>query len=140
GSGSAWVRDPIDPTCNNIATCQNHIPANRIDQNALNLLKQFPLPTNGLLASNFAVNPVTQDSNHQGDVRVDQYLSQNDSMFVRFSKARSATLVPAPYGGVIDGSQFGGGDQTVNVNTLAASWTHILSSTTVAEARFGWYS
>jgi hypothetical protein len=34
-------------------------------------------------------------------------------MFGRFSAARSATMIPAPYGGVIDGSQFGGGDQDV---------------------------
>ena len=49
-------------------------------------------------------------------------------MFGRFSVAKSATLVPAPYGGVIDGSQFGGGDQTVKVYSGALSWTRIYST------------
>jgi len=52
-------------------------------------------------------------------------------MFGRFSMAKSATLVPAPYGGVIDGSQFGGGDQTIDVYSGALSWTRIYSPTLV---------
>ena len=83
-----------------------------MNQNALRLLKEFPAATrNDVLAGNYAVNPITDDSNHQGDIRIDQYINQANTMFGRFSVAKSATLVPAPYGGVIDGSQFGGGDQ-----------------------------
>ena len=58
----------------------------------------------------------------------------------RFSVAKSATLVPALYGGIIDGSQFGGGDQTVDVYSGALSWTRIYSPTLVSETRFGYSS
>lgn len=135
GTGDAWIRDPLNPTGNNI------IPANRMNQNALKLLQQFPAATrNDRLTGDYAVNPVTRDRNHQGDVRIDQYLSAKDTMFGRFSMARSATLVPAPYGGVIDGSQFGGGDQTVSAYSGTASWTHVFSPTMVSETRFGYSS
>ena len=130
---AAWIRDPIDPTGNNT------IPADRINLNALRLLKEFPRPTrNDVLASNYAVNPTTHDDNHQGDVRIDQYIDTNNTMFGRFSVARNTTLVPGPYGGVIDGSQFSGGDQTVNVYSGAVSWTHVFSDSLVSETRFGY--
>jgi hypothetical protein len=133
GTGAAWIRDPIDPTGN------NRIPADRINLNALRLLKEFPRPTrNDVLASNYAVNPTTRDDNHQGDIRIDQYLDANNTMFGRFSVARNTTLVPGPYGGVIDGSQFSGGDQTVNVYSGALSWTHVFSDSLVSETRFGY--
>ncbi len=132
---AAWIRDPLDPTGN------NQIPAGRMNQNALRLLKEFPAATrNDVLAGNYAVNPSTDDSNHQGDIRIDQYINPANTMFGRFSIAKSATLVPAPYGGVIDGSQFGGGDQTVDVYSGALSWTRIYSPTLVSETRFGYSS
>ena len=135
GTGGAWIRDPLDPTGN------NRIPANRMNQNALNLLKEFPAATRtDVLSGNYAVNPITEDDNHQGDVRIDQYLNNNNTMFGRFSAARSTTLVPAPYGGVIDGSSFGGGDQTVKVFSGALSWTRIYSTSLVSETRFGYSS
>jgi len=133
GTGTAWIRDPIDPTGN------NRIPAERINLNALRLLKEFPRPTRGdVLASNYAVNPTTRDDNHQGDIRIDQYLDANNTMFGRYSVARNTTLVPGPYGGVIDGSQFSGGDQTVNVYSGALSWTHVFSDSLVSETRLGY--
>jgi len=80
GKGTAWIRDPLDPSGN------NSIPASRINQNALRLLKEFPAATReGVLAGNCAVNPITRDDNHQGDIRIDQYLSGTDTMFGGFS-------------------------------------------------------
>jgi hypothetical protein len=139
-----WVRDPIDPTCNALVSgpnpgCRNQIPASRMDANALHLLQQFPAATRSdVLSGNYAVNPVTQDGYNQGDLRIDQYLSEKDSFFGRFSMGGSNTLVPAPYGGVIDGSQFGGGNQSVKVHSEAGSWTHIFGPKVVLESRFGY--
>jgi hypothetical protein len=132
GSGSAWIRDPIDPTGHNV------IPAGRIDQNALKLMQAFPGPTRAGLNQNFAVNPVTQDDNSQGDVRIDQYLSQKDTMFYRFSISRNTQIFPPPYGAVIDGSTFSGNNNQINSMSHAASWTHIFSSSVVAEFRYGY--
>jgi carboxypeptidase family protein len=142
GSGASWIRDPIDPTClaGNAATCLNRIPANRIDQNALRLLKLFPMPLKPGLNQNYPIAPITRDDNHQGDLRIDQYLSQNDTMFYRFSISRNNQVFPAPYGegSIVDGSQFGGNENQINSTSHAASWTHILSSTMVSEFRFGY--
>ena len=55
-------------------------------------------------------------------------------------RARARRWCPAPYGGIIDGSQFGGGDQTVKVYSGALSWTRIYSTSLVSETRFGYSS
>jgi hypothetical protein len=131
GTGAAFVRDPIDPTGRNI------IPANRIDQNALRLLKLFPLPTGAGINQNFVANPINRESNHQGDVRIDQYLGKNDTIFGRFSMSRHALLWPSPYPGFLDGSAFSGNDEGTSVHSEAVSWTHIASPTVVSEVRVG---
>lgn len=129
-TGTGFVRDPFPG---------NKIPANRINQNALRLLQKFPLPTRtDVFAGNYVVNPVTEDSNHQGDVRIDRTIGPNDTVFARASYAKSATMVPAPYPGIIDGTDFGGGDQEIETHSEAVSWTHVTSSTLLSEFRFGY--
>jgi hypothetical protein len=131
GTGNAWIRDPIDPSGSNI------IPANRINQNAQNLLKAFPLPTRGGLNQNYVSNPIERYNNHQGDLRIDQYLSQNDTVFFRFSTATNDNVLPPLYPGVIDGSLWGGSPTTIRTHGEAVNWTRIWSPTTVSELRFG---
>jgi Carboxypeptidase regulatory-like domain/TonB dependent receptor-like, beta-barrel len=129
-TGTGFVRDPFPG---------NRIPANRINQNALKLLQEFPLPTRtDIFAGNYVVNPITNDDNHQGDVRIDHTIGQNDTIFGRASYAKSATMVPAPYPGIIDGTDFGGGDQEVTTHSEAISWTHVTSSTLLTEFRLGY--
>jgi hypothetical protein len=131
GTGNAWIRDPIDPSGNNV------IPANRIDNNARNLLKAFPLPTRAGLNQNFVANPIERYNNHQGDLRIDQYLSQNDTVFFRFSTAKNDNVLAPLYPGVIDGSLWGGSPTTIRTHGEAVNWTRVWSSTTVSEVRFG---
>lgn len=132
GTGTAWIRDPIDPSGNNI------IPANRINQNARNLLKAFPAPTRGGLNQNYVSNPVERYNNHQGDLRIDQYISQKDSVFFRFSMAENNNVLPPLYPGVIDGSLWGGSPTTVRTHGEALNWTRVWSATIVSELRFGY--
>ena len=132
GTGNAWIRDPIDPSGNNI------IPDNRINAHARNLLKAFPLPTRAGLNQNFVTNPIERYNNHQGDVRIDQYLGQNDSVFFRFSAAKTTTCCPPLYPGVIDGSLWGGSPTIVRTHGEALNWTRVWSPTTVSELRFGY--
>ena len=79
GTGNAWIRDLIDPSGDNV------IPANRINTNALNLLKAFPLPSRAGLNQNYVSNPIERYDNHQGDLRIDQYLGRSDTVFFRLS-------------------------------------------------------
>jgi hypothetical protein len=66
-----------------------------MNQNALELLKEFPAATkNGVLAGNYAVNPETEDSNHQGDIRIDQYIDNANTMFGRFSSGQERHAGP----------------------------------------------
>ena len=132
GTGNAWIRDAIDPSGNNI------IPANRINNNARNLLKAFPFPTGPGLNQNYVTNPVERYNNHQGDLRIDQYLSQNDSVFFRFSMAKNDNVLPPLYPGVIDGSLWGGSPTTINTHGEAVNWTRVWSPTLVSEVRFGY--
>jgi len=46
-----------------------------------------------VLAGNYAVNPSTEDSNHHGDVRIDQYINPANTMFGRFSGPWGMTTV-----------------------------------------------
>jgi hypothetical protein len=132
GTGNAWIRDPIDPSGSNI------IPANRINNNARNLLKAFPFPTGPGLNQNYVTNPVERYNNHQGDLRIDQYLSQNDSVFFRFSMAKNDNVLPPLYPGVVDGSLWGGSPTTINTHGEAVNWTRVWSPTLVSEVRFGY--
>ncbi len=132
GTGNAWIRDPIDPSGNNI------ISANRINQNARNLLKAFPLPTGAGLNQNYVTNPIERYNNHQGDLRIDQYLSQNDSVFFRFSMSKNDNVLPPLYPGVIDGSLWGGSPTTIATHGEAVNWTRVWSPTVVSEVRFGY--
>ena len=129
-TGTGFVRDAFPG---------NQIPANRINQNALRLLKNFPMPTRtDVFAGNYVVNPETEDTNHQGDVRIDRTINPNNTVFARASYAKSATMVPAPYPGVIDGTDFGGGDQEIDTHSEAVSWTRVTSPTLLSEFRLGY--
>ena len=132
GTGNAWIRDPIDPSGTNV------IPANRINTNALNLLKAFPLPTRAGLNQNYVSNPIERYDNHQGDLRIDQYLGRSDTVFFRLSLSNNDAVLPPLYPGVIDGSLWGGSPTTIRTHGEVVNWTHIWSSTTVSEWRFGY--
>jgi hypothetical protein len=132
GAGAGFVRDPIDPTGHNI------IPANRLNSNVVRLLKLFPAPTGPGINQNYNVSPINRDRNHQGDIRIDQYLSDKDTMFGRFSLNRSGHVWPSPYPGIIDGSNFTGSDEKITLHNQAFSWTHVFSSSVVSEMRFGY--
>src|SRR5215831_11758638 len=86
-----FVRDPFGScpaaTINfTLAACGlNHLPADRLDANALKLLNLYPLPTNGELFSNFANSPKLKEDRNAFDSRLDLNFSQKDMLFFRFS-------------------------------------------------------
>ena len=83
---------------------EQHHPGEPDQPERANLLKAFPLPTRGGLNQNFVSNPIERYNNHQGDLRIDRYFSQNDTVFFRFSTAQNNNVLPPLYPGVIDGS------------------------------------
>src|SRR6266480_302297 len=147
-SPGVFVRDPFG-TCGSaaanfaftLAGCNlNHIPAGRLDQNAIKLLNLYPLPTDNAvnsLFSNFADSPALREDRNAFDSRLDINFSQKDTLFFRFSYVDDPQLIPAIFGGIPDGGGFQEGNQTANAQQSALGWTHTISPALVNEVRAG---
>ncbi len=115
----------------------NVLPANRLDPNAIKLLSLYPAPTSPGLLNNYSVNRNNRFDSNSFDVRLDQYFSEHDQAFLRYSYAHSPAVYPGPFDSVADGGGFANGDQTSDVQGAALSYTHSFSSSLVNEARAG---
>jgi len=115
----------------------NIIPASRLDPNALKLLALYPSPTQSGLLNNFSVNRKNTTDVNAFDIRLDQYFSDKDLVFVRYSYSHSPSVFPGPFTGPADGGGFGQGDQASDTQGAALSYTHTFNSTLVNEARAG---
>jgi outer membrane receptor protein involved in Fe transport len=94
----ATIYDPTtyNPTTNTRTPFPgNMIPTTELNPVALNLLAIYPLPSLPGVANNFRVNNLEVQSENQYDVRVDQVLSDKDSMFMRFTQGLSDITFPA---------------------------------------------
>jgi hypothetical protein len=151
-ASSGYVRDPFG-TCGpstttfTLAACglnnlTSAVASGRavLDQNAINLLKLYPNPTNNAttaLLSNFADSPALREHRNAFDSRLDINFSQKDTLFFRFSYVDDPQLIPAIFGGIPDGGGFQEGNQTANAQQSALGWTHTISPTLINEARAG---
>jgi hypothetical protein len=145
-NGTGYVRDPFstcaasttDFTGANIVACGlNHLPAARLDANAIKLLNVYPTPNNNRLFQNFTSSPMLNEHRNAFDVRVDINKGDKDQIFSTFSYVDDPQFIPGPFGGIADGGAFQQGNQTANTILGALSWTHTISPTTVNEARIG---
>jgi hypothetical protein len=126
---SGFVREPF---------AGNVIPAGRLDPNAVKLMNSYPPPNLPGLFNNYASDPVLQDRYDQGDIRVDQVLTQKDQIFGRFSYSEQPTFVPVPFNTIANGGAFNTGDQLNKTTNNALSWTRVFAPTLVNEARAGY--
>ena len=129
GSNAGYVREPF---------AGNILPASRLDPNAIKLLNLYPAPNSSGLFNNYASDRVLQNNVNQTDVRVDQNISDKDSIFGRVSYVNNPAIFPGPFTGLADGGSFSQGDQTSLSWNGVLSATHSFSSTTVNEARVGY--
>ena len=147
-----FVRDPF---CIGLGTCPanttnftvpavrsvlNHLPAGRLDANAMKLLNLYPNPTNNdplKLLANFADSPALREHRNAFDARLDINFGQKDTLFFRFSYVDDPNLIPGIFGGIPDGGGFQEGNQTANAQQSALGWTHTISPTLINEARAG---
>ncbi len=136
----------VDPTTGMTATragfvrdafAGNQIPAGRLSADALRLMMLYPEPNVAGLNNNYVVNRQNTDDTHSFDTRVDHNFSNEDRFFARYSFSNNNKLRPSPFDGDGDGGGFNEGDEAVRVHGLAASHTHMFSSTLINEARFG---
>jgi hypothetical protein len=146
-SGTGFVRDPFTTACANepagftytLAACPdlNILPAGRLDANAIALLNLFPSPTGGGLFSNYTNSPVLREDRKSFDTRLDINFTQKDQLFFRFSLSDDPQFIPSIFGGVADGGGFYQGNQTALAQQSALVWNHVISPTTVNNARAG---
>jgi hypothetical protein len=140
---TGFVRDPFG-TCKantvnfSLAACDlNHLPAGRLDQNAINLLKLYPTPTSGSFSTNFTSSPSLYEHRNAFDTRVDFNPSDKDQVFFRFSYVDDPNFIPGIFGGVADGGGFQQGLQTAKSDQAVLAYTHVFSPSTVNVARAG---
>lgn len=147
GSAGGYVRDPFyggslsgktvytDPA--SIALL-NQIPGSRINSGAVNLLKLYPAPTAAGLINNYTSSPSNVTNIDSFDTRLDQQIGQRDSVFFRYSFVYNNQVTPGPFLGIADGGASRPGNGYTESQNGALSWTHILTSHLVNEARVGY--
>jgi hypothetical protein len=127
--------------CNKIPTGATGL-ANPIGQALINL---YPAPNANLgctsCSFNFVSQPVRSLDETKFDVRVDHNISNNDSVFGRFSYDQANSYVPGGggVGSFAEASAFGSNQRIINHGRQAAvDEKHLFSATTVNEATFGY--
>ncbi len=127
-NSAAVIRDPFP---------NNVIPMNRINPSAPALLnKYYPLPNLNVAPSvlpNYQFSGTTSiDSDIMG-VRVDHQFSEHDIVFGRYNRSNANRLVPEATPGY---------SNTLNNydRSIALGYTHIFSSSTILNFRYGWLS
>jgi outer membrane receptor protein involved in Fe transport len=122
----------------------NKIPASRLSQQALNLLKLIPLPNapgrdNGT-RDNFVASGSEVFDNDAVATRIDGRLTQKLNVFGRYTLFNSSRNGPTAFSG-------GGGPELVSLggmskgrnHSLAIGFDYTLSNTSVVDVRFGYF-
>ena len=145
-SADAPIYDPattvLDPTGAVISRTQfpgNIIPSNRLDTIAHNYALLFPAANvPGATGGNnyVQVDPSTEQTD-QGDVRVDNQLTKNQLMFVRYSQSESNNFAADPLPGLANGSRNGQGLYKEETHGAAIGHTYTISPMMVNDARAG---
>lgn len=124
----------------------NVIPAGKLNQQALSILKLIPGPNapgdpgNPLVNNYVATGSEAFDSN-QWDTRWDYYINEKSSMFGRYSYASFTKFAPGAFGllaggPALDNIAFAGSADTLN-QSLAAGYNRTINPSLVTEFRFG---
>jgi len=152
-TAAGYVRDPLSTAFGtaacpvttasfgaaNMGTCAlNIIPGNRLDQNAVNLFKLYPAPTNnGVVFNNYGNSPKLYEHSNSFDARLDGNFNEKNQAFFRFSLKDDPQFIPGIFGGIADGGGFQDGNQTANGQQTALGYTHTFNPTLINEARIG---
>jgi hypothetical protein len=147
GSGNPTATNPTTglqvqgTPCNKIPTGSTGL-ANNIGQALLN---KYPAPNANAGCTNCSFNfvnqPVRSLDETKFDVRLDHNISNNDSLFGRFSYDQASSYVPGGggLGSFAEASAFGSNQNIINhARQIAVGETHTFSPTTVNQATVGY--
>jgi len=140
------IYDPLSSTnpASRTQFAGNVIPADRISQQALNILALIPKPnapgTDGGTRNNFQASGSETFNADQFDARVDHRLSDSTNLFGRYSRGKFFRDGPTAFG-TGGGPEFVslGGVSDVKNQSLALGVDHAFSSTLLTDFRFGWF-
>jgi hypothetical protein len=130
-SGKTYVRTQFP---------NNQIPTGRMDPAALKLLAAEPLPTfPNQTVNNYVSSPTNTNRANRFDVKEDTQLSQNDSLFARYSYFGGNAVTYGPFPEPLVGStNFQIAPKDNLGNGAAVGETHIFKPTLVNEFRAGY--
>ncbi|HEX4748367.1 MAG TPA: carboxypeptidase-like regulatory domain-containing protein [Bryobacteraceae bacterium] len=120
-------------------------PCNIIPQSLINpigqaLINLYPVPNanNAGLGYNYVSEPVRKLNEGKFDIRLDENLSDKDSLFARFSYDQATSYVPGGAPGFAEQGPFASNQSIINhARNVVISETHIFSPTTVNQLTFG---
>jgi hypothetical protein len=125
----------------------NVIPSTRFDPLAAILVNAYPKPQTSAAINNYTSSTIQSQEWDQGDVRIDQQITQNDSFFARWSTQYTTTVVPSTYPptmlpGISQPISLGNEDSFAGTSftpdqQASASYIHIFSPKLVNELRAG---
>jgi len=139
-SGNPMPVAPDGSQALGVTNC-NKIPAGLINPISQKLINLYPAPNanNAALGYNYVNEPVRSLDEGKFDIRLDDNLSQNDSLFARFSYDQATSFVPGGSPGFAEASPFGSNQGIINHGrNVAVSETHIFSPTTLNQFNAGY--
>lgn len=160
GTPGSYVRDPFyncttsgcpandnmqgNATTNYTTAAQlallNTIPTARLDPNAVALLGLLPLPneTSSNMNNNWFNDPLKTTDTDQYDARVDEKISDKDSIWGTFDHVDPVAIAATAYPGPAEGALSVDYATTQPIYMIVTSWTHVFSPTLINEFRFGY--
>jgi hypothetical protein len=118
----------------------NIIPQSLINPIGRQLMNLYPLPNanNPALGYNYVSEPVRKLDEGKFDIRLDENLSNNDTVFARFSYDQAQSYVPGGAPGFAEQGAFASNQSIGNhARNAAISETHIFSPSTVNQITAG---
>jgi hypothetical protein len=132
---SSYNQGPVSPSC------LNQLPANRMDPNALALLKLFPAANqqsagNLTYSNNYFTTASFLIPTTQYDLRIDHKINDRDSVLGTFSHYNQINPGFAPLPGVIEGGGSVGFSTTNPTYMIVLTETHVFNPNLINAFRF----
>ena len=125
----------------------NQIPSSRWDPVSYKMINAYPLPTSPGRFNNYSSNRIQTQSWNQGDIRIDEQLTQKDAIFGRYAIQNTQSISPSTYPtttipglsqpvNLSDEGSFAG-TSSQPVQHFVASYTRTITSNILNDFRIG---
>jgi Carboxypeptidase regulatory-like domain len=143
-SSLVYVRDPFYTGASvagisnftGLGSQLNILPASRIDPNAVKLLGVYPAPTSSGLTNNFFWTPKQDETDNSYDIRIDEALSQKNTLFGVYDRSLITRSVPSSLPGLAVG-ETGGRNDSFPAYAFAVGYNTVFTPTLTNEMHVG---